>query len=109
MPMDIREDTYYRMSHVTGPGCVLVSLRFGNESDKEPIVTYWTAIDVIVEPSFSIDEYVQEVLDGVSEANHKFGGGLTVSEISIVPDDFPNSGQVKYCAFCIAEKVIKSA
>src|SRR5437899_2030281 len=36
---EIRTDTYYRMSHVTGPGCVLVSLRFGNKPGKGPWVT----------------------------------------------------------------------
>lgn len=106
---EIRKDTYHRMTHVTGPGCVLVSLRVGVKPDTGACVTFRTARDVIVEPDFDIDKYVAEVMAGVREANNEFSGNLEIEEIEIVPDDFPREGQVKFCAYSIAKSIIEES
>jgi hypothetical protein len=95
---EIRTDTYFRMSHVTGPGCVLVSLRFGRTPEKGPWVTIRAAREAQIEPRMNVDAYVAEVLDGVADANSELGSGIEVEEIEIVPDDFPTRGQVRHCA-----------
>ena len=95
---EIRTDTYYRMSHVTGPGCVLVSLRFGTKPEKGPWVTIRAAREAPIDPSMDVDAYVAEVLDGVTDANSELGSSIEVEEIEIVPDDFPTRGQVRHCA-----------
>jgi len=94
----IRVDTYYRMSHVTGPGCVLVSLKFGSAPEQGPWVTIRAAREALIEPNMDVDAYVAEVLAGVSDANNELGTSIEVGEIEIVPDDFPTAGQVRHCA-----------
>jgi hypothetical protein len=93
-----RIDTYYRMSHVTGPGCVLVSLRFGTTPESGPLLTFRTARKARVDSSMDLDAYVAEVLDGIADANFELGCAIEVEEIEIVPDDYPTCGQVRHCA-----------
>jgi len=99
---EIRTDTYFRMSHVTGPGCVLVSLRFGRTPHKGPWVTIRAAREAPIDPRMDVDAYVAEVMDGVADANSELGSGIEVEEIEIVPDDFPTRGQVRHCAKTLA-------
>ena len=95
---EIRTATYYRLSHVTGPGYVLVSLRFGSMPAKGPWVTIRAAREAPIDPRMAVDPYVAEVLAGVADANAEHGSSIEVEEIEIVPDDFPTAGQVRYCA-----------
>jgi hypothetical protein len=95
---EIRTDTYYRLTHVTGPGCVLVSLRFGSMPAKGPWVTIRAAREAPIDPRMDVDAYVAEVLAGVADANANLGSSIEIAEIEIVPDDFPTAGQVRYCA-----------
>lgn len=90
--------TYYRMSQVTGPGCVLVSLKFGSTPERGPWVTMRAARGTMIDPRMDVDAYVGEVIAGVADANIQLGTMIEVEEIEIVPDDFPTSGQVRYCA-----------
>ncbi len=99
---EIRSDTYYRLSHVTGPGCVLVSLRFGTMPAKGPWVSIRAAREAPVDPLMDVDAYVAEVLAGVADANMELGSSIEVEEIEIVPDDFPTRGQVRHCAKTLA-------
>jgi hypothetical protein len=91
------------MSHVTGPGHVLVSLRFGKQPVAGPWITLRASIDAPVEPMLDVKAYVQEVLIGVADANEAHGTHLEVEEIEIVPDDAPTKGQVRYCARKLTE------
>ena len=104
----IRTDTYVRMSHVTGPGCVLVSLRFGREPESGPVITLRSSLAKAAQPSLDVERYVKEVQEGVSEVNKRLGADLEVEEIQIVPDDYPTEGQVRYCATKLAEHTINS-
>ncbi|ODA34964.1 hypothetical protein A6X21_04825 [Planctopirus hydrillae] len=104
----IRVDTYYRMSHVTGPGCVLVSLRFGTTPDKGPWVTIRAARGTLIDPSMDVDAYVAEVTAGVADANGELGSAIEVEEIQIVPNDFPRLGQVRHCAKTLTLQYKKS-
>ena len=104
----IRTDTYVRMSHVTGLGCVLVSLRFGCEPESGPVITVRSSLGKVARPSLDVERYLQEVLEGVSEVNKRLGADLDVEEIQIVPDDYPTEGQVRYCATKLAEHTINS-
>jgi hypothetical protein len=104
----LNEAEYYRMQHVTGPGCVLVSLRFGKMPDSGPLVTIRTTPDRWSEPGMDIGSYVAEALDGVSEVNRELGISLEVAEIEVVPDDYPTIGQVRHCAMLIARHVAGS-
>lgn len=94
--------TYYRMTHVTGPGCVLVSLRFGRMPVEGPWITFRSAREAVIDPQMDVDAYIAEVLEGVSEANQEIGSAVEVEEIEIVPDDYPTRGQVKHCAKILA-------
>jgi hypothetical protein len=104
----IRVDTYYRMSHVTGPGCVLVSLKFGVTPDSGPWVSIRAAREALIDPSMDVDAYVAEVIAGVADANNELGSAIEVEEIEIVPDDFPTLGQVRHCAKTLTLQYKKS-
>ena len=86
------------MSHVTGPGCVLVSLKFGATPERGPWVTIRAAREAVIDPNMDVDAYVAEVIAGVADANIELGAAIEVEEIEIVPDDFPTFGQVRHCA-----------
>ncbi len=86
------------MSHVTGPGCVLVSLKFGSAPERGPWVTIRAAREALIEPRMNVDTYVAEVIAGVADANNELGTTIEIEEIEIVPDDFPTAGQVRHCA-----------
>jgi hypothetical protein len=90
------------MSHVTGPGCVLVSLKFGSTPEQGPWVTIRAAREALIEPNMNIDTYVAEVIAGVADANKELGTSIEIEEIEIVPDDFPTAGQVRHCARTLA-------
>ena len=94
----LQENRYYRMSHITGPSSVLVSLRFGERPESGPFVLIRCAADYMKPPEFDIQEYVGEVLYGVREGNRIYGGDLEVEEIEISNIDFPARGQVGHCA-----------
>jgi hypothetical protein len=102
----LKRDTYHRMSHVTGPGCVLVSIRFGTTSESGPLITLRSAIGKNMEPRMNVTEYVEEVLRGVASANEEHQTTLEVEEIEIIPDDFPTKGQVTHCASKLVEFAI---
>jgi len=105
---NISTATYYRMSHVTGPGCVLVSLKFGATPDRGPWVTIRAAREALIDPSMDVDAYVAEVIAGVADANNEIGSAIEVEEIEIVPDDFPTLGQVRHCAKTLTLQYKKS-
>ncbi|KZZ44119.1 hypothetical protein A3759_12140 [Thalassolituus sp. HI0120] len=55
---------------------------------------------------FDLERHKTEILEGVQEANIKYGGSLQVQEIEVVPDDYPKEGQARYAAYQIAEQVL---
>jgi len=93
---------------VTGPGCVLVSLKFGTTPDRGPWVTIRAAREAMINPSMDMDAYVAEVIAGVADANNELGSAIEIEEIEIVPNDFPTSGQVRHCAKTLTLQYIKS-
>ncbi len=98
------------MQHVTGPGCVLVSLRFGPKIGDDILITKRIAKDQTdCNIQFDLQSYIQEVVDGVNEANQKYNGKLEVAEIEVVPNDYPRVGQVKYSSFKLAEQLLNDS
>ncbi|AMX03824.1 hypothetical protein A3224_15605 [Microbulbifer thermotolerans] len=55
---------------------------------------------------FDLERHKIEILEGVQEANIKYGGDLQVQEIEIVPSDYPKEGQARFAAFKISEYVL---
>ena len=105
--MSITESTYYRRQHVTGPGCVLVSIKFGATPESGVLIVKRLAQSQEgAEIKFDLDRHINEILEGVREANQEYGGTLQVEEIEVVPDDYPRQGQARYVAFQIAKHVL---
>lgn len=101
--MNIHQRTYYKVQHVTGPGCVLVSICFGVTPDGGPHIVRTLAGDRSESAiSFDLENHVAEILSGVAKANSEFGGDLQVQEIQVVPDDYPKKTQAEYVAYKIA-------
>ncbi len=97
--MIISGSTYYRRQHITGPGCVLVSIKFGVTPDNGVLVVKrlgLTQDDAQIQ--FDLERHKVEIFEGVQEANNKYGGGLQVQEIEVVPNDYPKEGQARYAA-----------
>ncbi|BDS07729.1 hypothetical protein NT6N_27690 [Oceaniferula spumae] len=76
----------------------MVSLRFGEMPESGPFVLIRSGLEYVKPPEFDIDEYIAEVLYGVSEANRIHDSDLQVEEIEISSVDFPARGQVGHCA-----------
>ncbi|VUD63752.1 hypothetical protein TDB9533_03176 [Thalassocella blandensis] len=86
---------------------MLVSIKFGKTSENGVLVVKRLGKDQSeAKILFDLDRHLGEVLDGVQEANQKYGGNLQVQEIEVVPDDYPQKGQARYAAFQIAEHVL---
>lgn len=105
--MNIIQSTYYRKQHVTGPGCVLVSIKFGVTPKGGVLVVKRLGLNQeSTQIKFDIERHTNEILDGVQEANLKYAGNLQVQEIEVVPTDYPKPGQAMSAAFQIAEHVL---
>lgn len=64
--MNIHESTYYRRQSVTGPGCVLVSIKFGKTpEDGVLIVKRLTLKEEDAEIQFDLNRHIEEILEGV--------------------------------------------
>jgi hypothetical protein len=55
----------------------------------------------------NVEAYVCEVLAGLDDANAQHGTSIGIEEIEIVPNDFPTSGQVRYCAKSLTSYYIR--
>lgn len=107
MSMSILESTYYRRQHVTGPGCILVSIKFGVTPENGVLVVKRLGLNQEdAQIQFDLERHIDEVIEGVKEANLRYGGDLQVQEIEVVPNDYPQQGQAKYAAYQIAEHVL---
>ncbi|RIA31617.1 hypothetical protein DFO61_2341 [Ectopseudomonas oleovorans] len=106
--MEIVRSTFYRSQHVTGPACVLVSIRFGKKPENGPQIFCLLAQgkhDASVK--FDLENHVAEVLSGVAKANAECSGALEVEAIEVVPDDYPRKTQAEYVAYKIATAVLQ--
>ena len=108
MPNHVSEKTYYSLQHVTGPGCVLVTLRFGETPKDGPYVIKKAPLDGEGEVKHDVERFVKEVGDGVAKANNEMNTSVEVEEIQIVTDDFPTDGQVAYASYLITKHYIKN-
>ena len=104
----IHATTYHRMTHVTGPGCVQVSLRFGATPSDGPYVTYRVARNAPREPLLNVDEYVSAAIEGVAVAKRLHGTSIGLLEIGVIPNDYPTKGQVRHCAKTLATYLIQT-
>lgn len=99
----IHRSVFYRYQHVTGPTCVLVSVRFG----KVP-PTGQTGVRLLSRErtdatiQFDLANHVSEILAGVARANAGSGTHLEVEAIEVVLDDYPGKGQAEDVAHGIA-------
>jgi len=103
----IRVEVWRTLWHITGPSAVRVGLCFGPTPPEGP------RVERLLRPSadsaaikFDLEKHVQEILEGVADANEQFGGDLTVEAIQVTPDDYPSAGQAKFVAFAIARHAI---
>ncbi|MCE0559423.1 hypothetical protein [Motilimonas sp. E26] len=95
MSMNISESTYYRRQHVTGHGCVLVSIKFGVTPDNGVLVVKRLGLNQDdAQIQFDVERHKEEIIEGVQEANNKYGGVLQVQEIEVVPNDYPKEGKL---------------
>lgn len=106
--MKVQRSTFYRYAHVTGPGYVLVSIRFGKRpADGPSVVRLLARDDNDATMKFDLDHHVAEVVSGVAQANTEFGGVLEVEAIEVVPTDKPQKGQAHCAALEIARSVLR--
>ncbi|WP_215397467.1 hypothetical protein [Rheinheimera oceanensis] len=106
--MEILRSIFYRAPHVTGPACVLVSIRFGRQPENGPKIIYMlTQEKHEASVKFDLENHIAEVLSGVAKANAEFSGSLEVEAIEIVPDDYPRRFQAEYAAYKIAAAVLQ--
>ena len=105
--MIIQQATYFRAQHVTGPRCVLVSIRFGKTPERGPYITRLVKNETESAILFDLENHIKEILSGIEAANIECGGTLQVEEIQVAPDDDPKKGQAEYAAYKIACGVLK--
>ena len=102
----IQRSVFFRYQHVTGPKCILVSVRFGKVPAHGPTLIRLLAIDRTESAvQFDLSNHVSEILAGVARANSELGSRLEVEAIEVVPDDYPGKGQAEHVAYQIAMAV----
>jgi len=105
--MSISEGIYYRRQHVTGPSCVLVSIKFGVTPENGVLIIKRVSLNKDdAQIKFNLECHTAEILEGVQEANIKYGGSLQVQEVEVVPDNYPKEGQARYAVYQIAKYVL---
>ncbi|MBK1877087.1 hypothetical protein [Pelagicoccus mobilis] len=107
MPNRVSEKTYYSAQHVTGPGCVLVTLRFGKTPKDGSIVFKKALVDGDGEVKHDVERFVKEVEEGIDQANKEMNDSVEVEEIQIVTDDYPMVGQVARVSYWITKHYIE--
>ena len=106
---DIVESTFYRYQHVTGPSCILVSIKFGKSpSESIKVIKLLSENEVDGEIQFDLEKHKLEIECGVNRANKEFNGNLFIEAIEVVPSDFPHEKQAEYAAYKIACHVIEN-
>jgi hypothetical protein len=106
----IRVSTWYSLPHVTGPSAVLVTLCFGQTpANGRPRVERTLRDGASGDVKFDLVRYVDEVLEGVAEANAAQNATIAVEAIRVVTDDYPSSWQVKYAAYRLALRAIEDS
>jgi hypothetical protein len=107
--MIARRGQFYALQHVTGPGHVLVSLKFGQRETSVPEVVRLPPISSADDAlQFDLDRHLQEIESGVAAANRELGGSLRVAAVEVVPDDRPQRGQAEAAAYRIARAVLQN-
>lgn len=107
--MKIQRSVFYRYQHVTGPACVLVSLKFGMmPADGPHILRVLSEKTVDPVPKFDVKNHVEEILAGVERANSELNGNLQVEAIEVVPHDYPSKLQANHVAYKIACAVLNN-
>lgn len=107
--MITRRSEFYVLPHTTGPGSVLVSLKFGKKLGSDPEIVYLHAVgEPCRDVRFDLDRHIREIQAGVDRANKEFGGTLEVTAVEVVPDDYPQEGQAQTAAYRIASAVLKN-
>ncbi|BEP65106.1 hypothetical protein GmRootV213_56600 (plasmid) [Variovorax sp. V213] len=102
----IQRSVFFRYQHVTGPKCILVSVRFGKVPAHGPTLIRLLAMDRTESAvQFDLSNHVSEILAGVARANSELGSRLEVEAIEVVPDDYPGKGQAEHVAYQIAMAV----
>lgn len=105
--MKIQRSVFYRAQHVTGPACVLVSLKFGKmPSDGPKIIRMLSEKSIDPVAKFDVKNHLAEILAGVERANSEHNGNLEVEAVEIVPDDYPSKLQACHVAYKIACAVL---
>jgi hypothetical protein len=108
MPNRVSEKTFYSAQHVTGPGCVLVTLRFGSTPKDGPYVTKKAPVDGEGDIQHDVVRFLKEVGEGVQRANREMNDSAEVEEVQIVADDFPVDGQVAQASYWITKHYIET-
>lgn len=107
--MKIYRSVLYQAQHVTGPACVLVSLKFGKMPAGGPHILRLVSESASNStPLFDVQNHVAEVLAGVERANKELKGNLEVELIGLVPDDYPEKLQAQHVAYKIACAVLNN-
>lgn len=107
--MKIQRSVFYRAQHVTGPACVLVSLKFGKMPVDGPHILRMLSekmTDPI--PKLDVKNHVAEILAGVGRANSELKGNLEVEAVELIPDDCPSKLQAQHVAYKIACAVLNN-
>ncbi|WP_155732527.1 hypothetical protein, partial [Pseudoalteromonas luteoviolacea] len=106
----IQESLFYRYQHVTGPGCVLVSIQFTDTAVNDiKIVKLLSKDEVGSTIQFDLDNHINEIKKGVEKANKELSGSLIIGAIEVVPSDYPRKAQAEFAAYKVACHVIKNA
>ena len=101
--MKIHRSVFYRAQHITGPACVLVSIKFGKmPADGPHVLRMLSKPTTDPVPKFDVKNHVAEILEGVARANSEFNGNLEVEAVELYPDDYPSKLQARHVAYKIA-------
>jgi hypothetical protein len=85
----------------------LVSIKFGVTPENGVLIVKRLGLNQKdAQIQFDLERHINEVIEGVQEANHKYSGNLQVQEIEVVPNDYPQQGQARYAAYQIAEYLL---
>lgn len=99
-----KQDSYYSVSHITGPNHNLLLVAFADNTDiSRATIESLPPIGPCQHGALDASAILQAVLDGIDDGNAKFGKDYRVIKVKYIENDAPPEAVYRFMAFKLIE------
>jgi hypothetical protein len=101
----VKQDRFWCVSRITGPHHNFLRLAFAQDDVQQARVEIMPPIGDCQHAELNTDKILASVLDGVAEANEKFGTNYHVAEVQYPVNDTPPENTYGVLAYVIVKHI----